>query len=1002
MPPTNPAMWRLTTLGGLAIERVSPAGVSETAEVASLAGGAQRRPLALLAVLAASGDQGVSRDTVLLYFWPDSDVERARNALRQTLFRLRRDLGPSDPVIGTTELRLDPRVITSDVAEFESALAAGQLERASSIYHGPFLHGVSIGSTPEFDQWVAEERAKLAHRHAAAVESLAYSAEACGKHDTAIARWRTLATRDPTNARVAVDLMTALARSGDRDGALQYYRLHEVLLQEELDIEPNDTVVALVDRLRAEAHLGSSVAAPSSAKGSDATNARVEASPSAQPNRGVGWASPPRVLAVAVALAALAIVAGLWSRSLESNPAPSVSRDIVAVLPFSTRGDAADTMVGSAVSDLLGTGLDGAGALRIADRRALQQGADSLGGVTDDLAAAQELAERHGAGVFVLGDVTSSGERLTVTATAYRSGSPPVRIGEIVATGQRDDLRSLADDLGRQLVVTIHSAPAERLIRAAALTTGSLPALRAFLDGEHHFQRAEFGPAVEAFRRATTEDTTFALGFYRLSVAADWASHPHFPTSALNRAMELVGTLPEHDQLLVRALAAWRGGRGAEATGLYRMVVSLYPDDAEAWYQLGEAIYHAGPGFGLSVLDARQPFERALQFRLGARESLVHLVRLAAKAKDRAAVDSLVQRVVAMDSTRDVTELRLFRALVLGQRDSAGSLLDSLANSPDEAVLSAAWRAGVFAEDFEGAAALARLLIAPSRGPDYQATGRWYVAALELAGGRWKTARATLAPGWSSSMPNGYSNGRPAAAPDLRPGSADALHAGHLGLMAAMPLLSLSPDELASLRARVSAWPEPPSYLAEWSNLWQPRFRDFVLGVLSARAGDTAAVNQHAIRLEALRSDPTLGVTARILALTLRAEVARSAGKPAEAIALLESAPAEGGMASVLGSRAYDRFLRAELLRELGRHDEAFRWYATQGQTIVPELIYLAPAELRQAQIHERRGDRARAAGHYRRFIELWHDADAELQPVVADARRRLNRLGTDARTPGR
>lgn len=107
-------------------------------------------------------------------------------------------------------------------------------------------------------------------------------------------------------------------------------------------------------------------------------------------------------------------------------------------------------------------------------------------------------------------------------------------------------------------------------------------------------------------------------------------------------------------------------------------------------------------------------------------------------------------------------------------------------------------------------------------------------------------------------------------------------------------------------------------------------------------------------------------------------------------------------MASVLGSRAYDRFLRAELLRELGRNDEALGWYATQGQTIVPGLIYLAPAELRQAQICERLGDRARAARHYRRFIELWHDADAELQPVVADARRRLNRLGTDVRTPGR
>src|SRR5688572_7918656 len=116
-------MWRLTTLGGLAIERLESAEPPSGPNAAAQPAAAQRRPLALLAVLAAAGERGVSRDQLLLYFWPDSDVERARNALRQTLFRLRRDLGPKDPVIGSTELRLDPSVVTSDLAEFEAALS---------------------------------------------------------------------------------------------------------------------------------------------------------------------------------------------------------------------------------------------------------------------------------------------------------------------------------------------------------------------------------------------------------------------------------------------------------------------------------------------------------------------------------------------------------------------------------------------------------------------------------------------------------------------------------------------------------------------------------------------------------------------------------------------------------------------------------------------------------------------------------------------------------------
>ena len=52
--------------------------------------------------------------------------------------------------------------------------------------------------------------------------------------------------------------------------------------------------------------------------------------------------------------------------------------------------------------------------------------------------------------------------------------------------------------------------------------------------------------------------------------------------------------------------------------------------------------------------------------------------------------------------------------------------------------------------------------------------------------------------------------------------------------------------------------------------------------------------------------------------------------------------------------------------------------------------MYLAPAHLRQAEIYERRGKRDLAARHYRRFIELWSRADPELQPAVAEARKRL------------
>ena len=85
-----------------------------------------------------------------------------------------------------------------------------------------------------------------------------------------------------------------------------------------------------------------------------------------------------------------------------------------------------------------------------------------------------------------------------------------------------------------------------------------------------------------------------------------------------------------------------------------------------------------------------------------------------------------------------------------------------------------------------------------------------------------------------------------------------------------------------------------------------------------------------------------------------------------------------------------DRFLRAELLQTLGREEEALGWYASMAERSSDELAYLAPAELRQAEIYDHQGDRGRAALHYRKFLQLWEAAEPELAPQVERARARL------------
>src|SRR5687768_12299630 len=63
------------------------------------------RRLALLALLAAAGSRGITREKILGILWPETDEEQARHTLSQTLYLLRRETG-REWVSGTTLLRL--------------------------------------------------------------------------------------------------------------------------------------------------------------------------------------------------------------------------------------------------------------------------------------------------------------------------------------------------------------------------------------------------------------------------------------------------------------------------------------------------------------------------------------------------------------------------------------------------------------------------------------------------------------------------------------------------------------------------------------------------------------------------------------------------------------------------------------------------------------------------------------------------------------------------------
>ena len=369
-PPLPGPRYRLETFGTLALR--GPDG-----ETVLGGHGHHRRRLALLAVLAAAGERGRSRDQLLALFWPEATQARARHSLDQLLYALRSTLGDTlfasrDPV------RLDPAVLASDVQGFDTALERDDPRTAVELHRGPFLDGFHAGDELELERWLDAERSRIEQRFLGALARLAERDETSGDHASAVTWRRRLADADPLSAKGAAGLIRALKNAGDHAAALKHAERYESLVAQELGTSVGPDVASLVADVRAEAAAVSLAAGRSAppeivrgAKGADGlafadARAKTQGEPihALAPSRRSSRTLALGIVAV-VAIAGVAAFVGL--RATRGPHAPARAEEAtIAVLPFaSVGGDGDDSLVVEGVSADLIQALARMGAERV-------------------------------------------------------------------------------------------------------------------------------------------------------------------------------------------------------------------------------------------------------------------------------------------------------------------------------------------------------------------------------------------------------------------------------------------------------------------------------------------------------------------------------------------------------------------------------------------------------------------------------------------------------------
>jgi len=348
-----------------------------------------RKTRALLAIVAlAKGPVPRSRLADLL--WGDRGEEQAKASLRQALYELR-DLGTAGFL--TVErgfVAIGPKRLSTDLGEIEDLVAKGQpADFAEALQEAgwPVLSDLD-DVTPELDEWLREERSRIA---TLIVQRGAEEAEiALSSGDAASARRIAdcLERIDPLDERAARVGARADLATGDRASAHRRVGRLEQKLRDELGLEPASETRALL----------------SEAPG------RVEA-PKGLEQRPVavgGRISRRVILACVAALALLLAGAALvyWrGGTAAANPS-------VAVLPFHEAGQRTQGYFASGVSDEILNLLSHERTVRVIGRVS----AAEIAGRPNSLEAAQKLGITH----LLDGSVQTAGDRVLVIVTLTR------------------------------------------------------------------------------------------------------------------------------------------------------------------------------------------------------------------------------------------------------------------------------------------------------------------------------------------------------------------------------------------------------------------------------------------------------------------------------------------------------------------------------------------------------------------------------------------------------
>jgi tetratricopeptide (TPR) repeat protein len=565
-------------------------------------------------------------------------------------------------------------------------------------------------------------------------------------------------------------------------------------------------------------------------------------------------------------------------------------------------------------------------------------------GALVDFSLAREIASREGVKAVIDGKLIAVGGKYAISLRLVSAQS-----GEELATfretaNDQSEILPTIDKLAKEVRAKI----GESLKKVQAtpsleqVTTPSLDALKKYVQGSRAIAMdGDWARGVALLEEATAIDTSFAMAFRRLAVEYNNRGRP-----------EKAGVL-------------------LEKAYLHRDRLS----DAERYLVTGSYFQN---GAHQDLSKSRIAYEQLLEIQPNSTPALNNLANIYRYNKDEAKAAELYAKALRVGPPSAVFFMNLARSqTALGRLDSAAMTLDDFAKTfptnPYVAELKSEllWTRG----RHDSAVAVAARGKATSTDPSVTEDLTWYLASAAKARGRITEARKLTRESWEIGA------SRHESGAEIMNAIEDAF--------TTMWFLNDTARAVRTLDSAVAVQPIdslPPQTHQPARDL--TRVYALAGRVDKARSGLAAWERTRKLATSAYDS---------VIRHALQGEIAMAERRYADAVIEFRAAGGIGDCVTCTTARLASAYDLA------GSADSAIAAFTRYIET--PSLgrngddgIYLAGSHKRLGELYESKGDRQRAITHYTKFVELWKNADPELQPQVADVKRRLARLSDGER----